>query len=998
MAVHSNLNDAVVAGDAGKAHMARVRIANRSLLLATAAFLLTGAPVWAQGTPPAPQDVQTESAPVAEGDNDDEEAIVVTGTRTRSGFDAPTPTQVLGVEDLERRGVTDVAQILAEVPAFNSRFGGASNGVRTQSVGQTYADLRGLGSPRTLVLVNGRRFVPVVPTSSVGNPYQVDLNLIPSLMVERMDIVTGGASAQWGSDAVAGVVNVILLRQLDGLKSEIQYGISQYGDSANFRVGAVGGFSFADGRGHVVLSGDYNKNDGISDYFQRDWADDFWQFYSDPTATAANGRPRNVLRRDTQPGNMTAGGLIVATTGLSAANSAQLVGTQFDSPTTVSRFVRGEFNTGTTFAANQAGGQNADRSPRSLIPSVERKVFYGLATYDVSDSVEAYLEGSWGRSAGESVNQPIRDRVSVYTAANPTGSMVRIYADNPYIPAALRGFIPAPAGPSTATQPGQSFTLGRVAYENQQPVTKITDTAYTVSTGLQGKFGEGWTWDASYTYGNNQFFRETFNMRNRALYALATDAVVNPGNGQIVCRSTLTNAGNGCVPVNLFGEGTPGAREFAYYTGTAWAKLDYQQHAAQLNIQGEPFETWAGPVSIAAGLEYRNESANATVDAITPTNVWDLSVGGAFKGNFNVKEGYFEATVPLAKELPFAHSLTLNGAVRYADYSGFGGATTWKVGGTWEPLDGLLLRAAHSLDIRAPTIYETSAAPATSLNNVIYNNVTYPGVLIENAGNPNLRPEKSRTTTFGAALTPGFLPGFKFSADYFNIKINDVIDVIGQAEIARLCGLGVSEYCNLLNFDGTQLVKVINPYLNLSSLQTKGIDFVGSYTTRVGSDGELALRASATWVDAFTITVPGAPNEPARINEQAGQHDNSIGATPHLMGNVSMTYSQPVFSITGQMRYVSSGKFDNAYTEVSTNGQPADIDPALNNIGAYTQFNLSGTINVGDKDRFQFFWNINNLFDRDPPIIPSPTLLVQTNAQFYDVIGRYYRVGVRLRF
>lgn len=943
------------------------------------------------------------SASGEEGESQGVHEVRVTGTRIRSSFAAPTPTQTVGAVELQERGVTNVYSLLQELPAFNSRLSGAANGIRTQTPGQTFADLRGLGSPRTLVLVDSRRFVPSVPSSSVGNPYQVDLNLIPALMIDRVDIVTGGASAQWGSDAVAGVVNMILKKKVDGIQAELQRGTSEEGDGRDWRAGLVGGFSYADERGHAVLSGDFTKNDGLGNYRSRDWADDYWQFFTDTTATAVNGRPRQIMRNDTQPGNYTPGGLIVNATGGTAAQRAALIGLQFDSPTSVSPFVRGEFNpatTPTTFAANQAGGNNPDGAQNSMIAGVERHVLYGRTTYALNDDLELFVDGSWGRSSGQSINQPIRDRVSVFSPVTLNGSQVRIYADNPFIPAALRAAIPRPAGSSTATPPSQSFVLGRVAYDNDQPTTTIRSTAYTAATGLTGALRGSWTWDASYTYGHNEYLRHTFNMRDRVRYALAADVIddpATPGVVDAICRSTLTSPGNGCVPVNLFGNGTPSREAFDYYSGTPFARVAYQQQAAQLNFQGSLFDTWAGPAAAALGVEWRRESLVSTTDDRTAAGIWDLSVGSAFDGRFGVKEGYLETTVPLARAVRLAHSFALNGAVRYADYDAFGGATTWKGGFTWEPIAGWLVRGTRSLDIRAPSIYERDSPATIALNNVLFRGVTHPGVAIASVGNPRLEPERSHTTTFGVSMTPQFAPRLSLSADFFDIDVKEVIAAVGQVEIARLCERGVQIYCGLLEFSNSgALIRVVNQLMNLSSFRTRGLDVAGAYGTSFAG-GELRTRLNATYVDKFTITVPGAPGEAPSVNEQAGQLDQSEGATPRWKTNASLTYSRQPFSVSTQVRWVGPGRIDNGLSEVPTATAPADIDAATNRIGSYFLFNLSGTLSV-PSTRGEMFWVVNNVLDRDPPLVPSATLLTQTNGTHYDVVGRFYKLGMRFEF
>lgn len=978
----------------------------RPLALSGAALWLglLALPAFGQAPPPAGAQVAPEAAEPADADSDSaDRAIVVTGTRTRSGFNAPTPTMVVGEAEFQQRAVTNVYSLLSELPAFNSRLSGASNGIRTQTVGQTFADLRGLGSPRTLVLVDGRRFVPSVPASSVGNPYQVDLNLIPSLMIDRVDIVTGGASAQWGSDAVAGVVNLVLKKRFEGVQGELQSGISQRGDAAEFRTGIVAGFSFGESRGHVVVSGDYTRNDGIKGYRSRDWADDYCQFFTDAGATVANGRARQTLRCNTQPGNYTAGGLIVNTTNIATDQRNQLIGLQFDSATAVSQFVRGEFNpatTITTFAANQAGGNNEDRTRNSLMPAVERAVFFGRAEYEFSEALNFFAAGSYGVSTGSSTRLPSRDRTGIYDPATASGSLVRIYADNPYIPAALRPLIPAPATASTATPPAASFTLARVNYDNFEPITNLKDKAYTVATGFNGDLGGGWSWDSSYTYGHNDYFVESLGSRNRALYALAADAIRNPANpSQIICRSTLTNPNNGCVPVNLFGEGSPSLAAQNYYTGVSWARVIYQQHAAQINIQGEPFSTWAGPVAIAVGAEIRHEKIETTVDSISVTNVYDSGLGSDFRGDFTVKEGYLEATVPLLSNMPGAKSFVANGAVRHADYSGFGGATTWKVGATWEPFDGLLLRVGQSLDIRAPSLYELNVPSSISVSTVRLRGIDYPGVRVSNEGNRNLVPEEARTLTVGGSYQPRFIPGLRLSVDYYEINLAGVIAAVGRIQIADNCTAGIQSACALLTFDSAgALIGVRDQFVNLSSYRTSGFDIAASYD-RPLFGGNLALRANATFVDKFLVSIPTVPGQPPVVVDRSNTiNSNNEGNNPSWRMTSSATYSDDHFSLTGQLRFVGKGKYDPTLREVATATLPPDITPEQNNVPAYFLFNLSGIFNVLPDQKVQLFWVVNNVFDKNPPIVPALTTLLQTNGAFYDVVGRFYKVGVRFKF
>ena len=949
--------------------------------------------------------VQAQTTAAQAPDVANVQELVVTSTRVISGFAAPTPTTVIGSQDLLTRGASSVTTVVQELPAINaSRSSAASNGVRTQTPGQNFADLRGLGTQRTLVLVDGHRFVPTVPSSSVGSPYQVDLNLIPSLMVDRIDVVTGGASAQWGSDAVAGVLNFVLKKKIEGIQGEIQGGISQRSDYKETRVGLVGGHSFGGGKGHFVVGGDWVKNDGIDSFRDRKWAARQCNLFADPASTLANGLPKQVLACDTQNGNRTAGGLITSTTGGTADQRAALVGLQFISPTQVAPFVRGLYNAGGqttsgattngTFSASQSGGTNPNQEQTSLFLALNRAVVFSHAEYDASDKLNLFVDGSWGRSKGSQVNRPTRDQSGVYNPATGVGSQGRIYADNPFIPAAIRGFIPLPAGPSTAVQPAQSFTVARDDYDFPLPRTTLVDTAWTGTGGFNAKLPSDWIADGSFTHGENIYERQSANARDRSLYVQAVDAVSNPATGRPICRIALTNPSTSCVPINLFGQGTPSPDAFSYFGFTASARVKYIQDAAQINFRGSAFDTWAGPVAVAAGVEWRKESVNSTVGARDALNVADSSVGGAFAGGFNVKEGYLEATVPLAKDWSFARSLAVNGAVRYADYSNFGGNTTWKVGATYEPMDGLLFRGTLSRDVRAPALYELNVPPVRSNQNILFRGRQFTGVGISNVGNTGLQPERSDTFTAGGSFSPRFLPGLQLSVDYFDIRVKDVITTLGPVAIARNCDVGLTSFCSLLGFDAAgNLVTVLDRFQNLSAYNTDGVDLALSFR-RPLFGGTFNLRGNATYTHKFEIVAPGVPPV---VAQYAGGNGVQLFAVPHWKANFTTSYQRNAWTVAMQARWVGAGRQDTNLIEFATPTSQPDISPATNHVPGYVVFNLGGTIDLLSERRAQFFWNIENLFNRDPLLVPNLSTGIQTNGALYDVVGRYFRAGVRFR-
>lgn len=535
----------------------------------------------------------------------------------------------------------------------------------------------------------------------------------------------------------------------------------------------------------------------------------------------------------------------------------------------------------------------------------------------------------------------------------------------------------------------------------------VHNKVYGGTLALDGSLGGGWNWDASYGYGHNNYLRTSTLQRDRALYALAADAIRNPANmSQIICRSTLTSPNNGCVPVNLFGAGSPSAAAIDYLTDTVIARNIYTQHAAQANLRGEPFSTWAAPVSLALGVEWRRETIAVTSDAKTPTGVYD-STGATdpFSGNFNVKEAYAEAVVPLAKDVRFARSLALNDTVRYADYSNFGGATTWKVGATYEPLGGILFRLAYSRDMRAPSLYELFLPNTTNFLSPTFRGTTFTNVRVTSSGNPALDAENARTLTIGTSIAPAFVPRLRVSVDYYRIQVSGAIGLVGSAVIAQACERGDQQFCSQLIFatpgdQNSALVGITDRFVNFSRFFTRGLDFTMAYSVPVPG-GDLSLRGSASYVPTFRTITPGVAGGADTIREYAGgvgAGNSSAFPVPKWKGFASATYRSGWFGLTAQVRYVGPGRQNTTLLEAPTATAPADIAPAGNHIDPYAILNLSGTVDVLTDGRAQFFWVVNNLLDKDPPAVPSTVIQIQTNGSNYDTIGRYYRMGVRFKF
>lgn len=949
--------------------------------LTTATF--AGGAAFAQTNATPASAAQAEPAPAVADDKAESQQgeIVVTASRTATnGLQAPTPTQVLGGDVIEKQGATTVMEVLNQNPAFKATRSPGANATNTSSPAQATADLRALGGQRTLVLVNQSRVVPFAPASNLGVPTTTDLNLFPTLMIERVDVVTGGASALYGSDAVSGVVNIVMKKKYQGLEVTAQAGISQYGDYGTRRIGFIGGTSFNGDRGHIVLSGDYSDNDGVGDIYNRDWGRDEYMIVSNGQRTTPGtpgfGQPAFILAKNVH-NNLGAGGVIIS-------SIPGLTNMTFNPDGTIRPFQKGAIFGGSTMI----GGEGSSIiTGTALVPKVERETAYGSIYYDFSDSLTGYIEGGYSRSVGILDGVPIRLSSQV------------IRRDNPFIPAQVLALLPATT---------QSFNISRIGIDIGINRYEITNETPHGTIGFQGKLGGSWKWDAHVSYGINYYSSATFDNPVTAKLSYAIDAV-RDGSGNIVCRGVRDGvaAAAGCQPLNLFGEGNTTAAARNYIWGEGLAKVKYDQFTTAANIVGEPFSTWAGPVSVAFGGEYRRETEKLTADAVGASNGF-LTAGNAvpYAGAFNVKEGYVEATVPLAKDLPALRNLSVNGAFRYADYSTVGGQTAWKAGAVWEPIDGLIFRVARSRDIRAPAINELYS-PGSNVTNavtMVVDGVTKSPVIPQNTsmGNPNVGPEISKTFTVGAAYRGrGALSGLGISVDYYNIKIDDAITNLSTANIASLCSAGEAYFCNLFTY-GPDL-STPNPNdrihtalnagsLNVGAFAQKGIDMTLTYGTSLGflgSGGRGSIAASGTYV-LHALVDSGTGAAPI---DRAGENGwANLGAIPHFRGNLSTTLGTNAWELTLQTIFISKGVQDVTYNTLPTN----TIND--NRVPAVTYFNLFGKIFAGENKKFEFFWAVNNLFDKDPPPVPYIILNGPVNGQYYDKVGRAFTFGARVRF
>ena len=925
------------------------RLASTASLLA----IVVAAPAFGQA---AASDSET-SAPQRAGDAETNEAgaadIVVTGSRIASaGFTAPTPVTVLGSEQLVKASPSTLADSLRQLPALSNMSGPQRNSGTTMG-GQSFLNLRSLGATRTLTLLDGRR---VVATNLTGS---VDLNILPAGIVQRIEVVTGGASAAYGSDAVAGVVNLILDKQFKGIKGEVNAGIAQEGDNKELRATLSGGTSFADGRGHILLSGEYFKNDGIKTG-AREWARQGVNFINNPAGTPTLILARNVLTVGTY------GGMITTGAGGTAANNAFFRGIQF-----LPGGATAPYNFGaSTTATLQVGG---DGVPTELIQEInrplERGSLFGRASYEVVDSVNIYAEGLYGKSTSTVDNSWNR-----HQTANP----ITIRRDNAYLPTTIRDQMVA--------RGVTSLTMLRFAPERGMAKTKVDSETYRAVIGFDAKLG-ALTLDGYYQYGRTVQDNATLNTENVTRFTQAVDAVVNTANGQIVCRSTLTNPTDGCVPFNVFGVGAPSEAALDYTRGISSSHSVIEQEIFAASLSGPLVQGWAGPISFAVGGEYRLERANVTTDAISPTGAFLFGNPSPWSGRYNVKEAFAELVVPLLRDVPLVSELDLNAAGRITDYSTSGSVKTWKVGLSYKPFDDLRLRGTRSRDIRAPNLSELFQAGRQNISSVddpANGNARVIGIPTFNTGNPGLKPEVADTLTFGAIYSPSWLPGFNVSVDYYDIKIKDAIGTIAAQTAVDQCFAGVAAACAVVVRNSANAIVRFNAFpINLASAKTNGVDVEASYRTAVGQ-GTLNLRALASYIGKQEQTTPGA----API-DRAGEV--GLSNFPRWQGVAQVNYDTERYGGFLQMRYVGGGRYD------VTRG-PAVIDLQHIAAQAYLDGQISFKPDVGD-GQAELFLNVRNILNNDPPFAPAAgNVPVAVNVTLHDTFGRLFRVGARFKF
>ncbi len=1053
-----------------------------------AAFALAATPALAEASAAgasAAADAQDKTdagdspgSPASSGDSDtagkaQNASIVVTGSRLiTTTMDTPQPVTAVQADALDAMDPSSLINSVSQLPQFygnttpnNSAFfvrGGTGN-----------LNMRGLGANRTLTLLNGRRF----PSSSAFGG--VDINLFPEAMISSVETVTGGASAAYGTDAVAGVVNFKLNTKFEGLTVDGQVGETGRGDAQSYQVNLAAGIPLGD-RGHLLVAGTKAHQDGIHTYDDRGW------YKSWGSLLDANGMWRIYPNVVSNVGSFD---------GTIYAPGTAINGLQFHPDGSYSPFVRGStinyvvgkdsnnnpayvLSTLGTGPAASSGGSGDDLGgesgePFTIWPRTDRYSLFAYADYEVTPGLTFFAQYVRGYNKQFQYNTP---RASLFGA--PTA--ITIYQDNAFLPGSLRQ--------TMIDNNIASFSLRRAGSIEDIGQMRLTDaTTQNVATaGLDAEidndgFLDGWQLHSFYQYGHSRRVWDQVGLRIDRIFA-AVDAV-DDGNGNIVCRVSLDPEGAaafpGCQPLNLFGRGnaSPGAVDYVVgndvgehidtplyfanlgYTGET-ASYDaveakrnittFQQHLVEVSANGDLFQGWAGPISLALGASYREESIRQVVHdstnreanhdggyhpcslataaslglrGLSPPDCGN-TVGIQFskvsniQGSSRVKEAFAETLIPLIDGGVIKRA-ALDVAGRWANYSGAGDIWAYKAGLDVAISDAIRLRGTYSRDVRAGNLSERfdktggvgnvtdpRSAADTSWGGQAYQVTVFSG------GNPNIKPEKADTYTAGVVLEPGFAPGLSMSADWYQVKIKDAIATVGTAEVVRRCFADNDPlFCGLITTDPAQDDKIIlvgNQFVNVAQSRVEGIDAEIDYHTGLTLFGGAPEMLSARIFGSYLInrSDTGATGVTTRFDGLTGINpsNGAAGLFPKWKATGNITYNNGPFTWFTQLRYIGSGK--NAYTLSGfldgTEDAVEGVNIEDNSVPAvvYVDMRFDCSFDIGNSS-VDLFASVTNLFDKDPPVTPTYGSFggysTQVNAGLFDILGRRFTIGAKFK-
>ena len=1004
----------------------------------TGAALITATGAFAQGVP----------AQTANGDTSTQASeIVVTGTRLRSpNLTSASPVSAVGQQDFKAVGAVDSIDLLNELPQVG--LGGTSlnntPNPLSPSGGFTTIDLRNLGTVRTLVLEDGKRLMPGDPT--LGGE-AADLDTIPAALIERVDLVTGGASAVYGSDAVAGVVNFIMKHNFQGVEADIQYGFNQHDNNNQnmqnlekaFGANAPGG-SLLDGRTitSTITFGSNTPDDkgNVTGYVSYK--------HSDPVLQASRDYSACQLSQSSGgPG---------ACVGSSNSNF-------FSDQIDHGAYSVSGVSPNNVFVSGAARNQSLT-PPRSFNSNAyeylsrgdERYLGGYFAHYDVNPHLDLYSDFGF-----------MDDRTRVDAA--PSALFQQIFSvncNNPLLSNQQRGLLGSNGLAADGVTPltcaanptgSASLSIGRRDVEGGPRIYSYEHESFKIDVGARGDFADTWHYDVYAQFGRTAY---NYSVQNDISLSKAQNALlVNPATGQ--CTTIAANAS--CVPYNIFSNGGVSPAALAYLRTSGYTTGDTQEQIVSANVSGT-LEKWglkspwaASGVSVSFGTEFRREALDQSPDETSLSG--DLAGAGTalppVHGSFDVKEIFGEIGVPVLTDKPFIKDLSLEGGYRYSDYSLSGGVSAYKIGVNYQPFNDIRLRGSYNRAVRAPNVNElftpnqigneangitgdpcsgrdlngnVRQAPATlaacertGVTPAQYGNGSSTNFVAQcpafqcgglTGGSLTLKPETSDTYSGGVVVTPRFIPGLNLSVDYFNINIANAISTVPYTITFNQC-LNSGANCNLIvrQSNGSLFGSDINlgGYIsgtnyNIGHYQTEGVDFALNYRfdlDKIGlrDKGSFSLRFDGTWTSHYIVEpIPGQGTYNC-----AGLYGNTCGQPlPNWRHVARLTYQSPLnFSVSAQWRFMGGTKLDN---NVASNPllYAGSFDQNDARIGDYSYLDLSGNWKV--KPGLMLRAGVNNVLDTNPPLLDSGVTGSGTPNTWnsYDLLGRQIFVGLTADF
>jgi len=950
------------------------------------------------------------------------ERVEVTGSRILSfNAESAAPIQVMTAADIQASGVTNLQDLLLKNPTFGTpSISRTNSNFATSSAGVSTIDLRNLGVDRTLVLVNGRRYVSGVPGSMA-----VDLNTIPTDFIERVEVMTGGASSTYGSDAVAGVVNIILKRNFEGVNLDASVGQSDKNDDTLKKFGITFGTNAANGKGNIMAHFAVSKQGAV---YSRDRDTSAVDQIS---KSALTGEASDIftIQRPFYSSFAPQGRFFFTNP------AGKAVSRTFDANGNLIPF------SSNGPAGDGVGATGFNRSAfRTIAIPTDRLLMATKGDYALNESHSLFFEGTYANTKTFTHLEPFPLDSSVNVTPGgggiPAETLVNgVKIANPLIPAALFNQLTDRNGDGL-----KDYNFTRRMSDVADRTQSANRDTFRVVGGAKGDLTKNWSYETYVGYG---FTREgqtgtgQINVMNlyNALNVIP-DAFGNP-----ICVSADARK-QGCVPANIFGANTLSAAAAKYINAPSSLNTSVSQKMAGGSVSGDAFELPAGPVGVAAGFEWRKESSATNFDALTQAGLNGGNALANTQGSFDVRELFVETKLPLLKDLPLVKTLDGVAAYRHGDYSTVGGTNSWNLGLDWAVNSTFRTRATLAQSTRAPNIGDLYQGASQTFptgisdpcNNVKQTDTTalatacknYPGVLANMAanngkftlsqadvqgisgfdsGNTKLKSEKGKSLTVGVVVTPKsfeLLKNFTFTADYYDIDISSAINNPGRAYSLDQCfNKGNQYYCSFITrrtavqgaYSAGSLEYINQQPVNSGGQKARGIDFTSSYAERVGPG---MLTARLTWTHLLD-----AWNKPTDDADKSTTLDEVGNSSNRWMLNLG--YASGPWAINTTTTFIGKAYLDHNFMSGLCNTDAAGVCQPANKeqgkIASKTYFDVQGSYKWG---KAQFYAGVNNLFNtKAPPIIsglPGDVTGAETDSGTYDAIGRRYYVGARYSF